>query len=156
MLNLKPSPVDMRGDFVTAVTEIKVWDVVLDDDGAEEVPQLVSASTITVTTATETATDTWTVILSDEDSTTIVGLTKTGEVGITSSTEDTDGDDRRWDCTLVDGHLASPDGNLTEPVVTDPVTDGSFVYYLPGSPANFVPAEPTWLTMTATEFAKWM
>ncbi len=150
MLNLKPQPYDMRGDFVTAVTEIKVWDVVLDDDGATESAGLVSASTITKVSATETASNVWTMVLSDEASTTITGLANTGEPDVDSSTEDTDGDDRRWDCTLKDGHLASPNGNLTEPVV------GSFVYYLPGSPANFVPAAPTWLTMTAAEFAQWM
>jgi hypothetical protein len=150
MLRLKPRPYDMIGDFVTAVTEIKVWDVVLDDDGDTAVPQLVSASTITVVDATETDTDVWTVTLSDEDSTVVTGLAKTGAVDIASSTEDEDGDDRRWDCTLTDGHLASPNGNLTEPV------EGSFVYYLSGSPTNFPPNDPTWLTMTAAEFTKWM
>ncbi len=151
MLNVKPAPHDMRGDFVTAVTEIKVWDVVLDDDGDTAVPQLVSDTTITkVGSATETSSNVWSMTLSDESSTVVTGLANTGEPDVASSTEDTDGDDRRWDCTLKDGALASPNGNLTEPIV------GSFVYYLPGTPENFVPAAPTWLTMTAAEYAKWM
>lgn len=150
MLNLKPRPYDMRGNFMVSVTEIKVWDVILDDDGDTAVPQLVSDTTITVVSSDETASNVWTVVLSDEDSTTVTLLDKVGAPAVASSTEDTDGDDRRWDCVLTDGALASPDGNLTEPEV------GDFIYFLPGSPANFVPAEPTWLIMTDTEFAKWM
>ena len=149
MLRLKPRPYDMIGDFVTAVTEIKVWDVVLDDNDETEIT-VQDENTITVVSSVEGTSGIWTVTLSDEDSTVLLLLEKTGAVGLTSSTEAEAGDDRRWDCTLTDGHLASPNGNRTEPVV------GSFVYFLSGSPVNFVPNAPTWLTMTAAEFSKWM
>ena len=150
MLTLIPRPYNMCGDFVTAVTERPVWDVVLDDDSATEVANLVSKTTITVVTATETTTDTWTVVLSDDASTEVTDLTKTLPVGITSSTEDEGENSTIWDCTLKDGH---------EAIVLAPEADvavGSFVYFLKGSPANSVPNAPTWLSMTAVEVTKWM
>ena len=149
MLNLKPRPYDMRGNFVVSLAERPEWDVVLDDDGDETFANLVSKVTITVVSAVETATDTWTVTLSDDDSTVVEDLTKTGTVDIASSTQDGSNSDV-YDCVLTDGALADVHDTNSAPIV------GSFVYYLPGSPVNFVPAAPTWVHMTAAEFLKWM
>ena len=149
MIVLKPRPYDMRGNFVTSLTEIKLWDVVLDDDGTTAVPDLRSSATITKVSATETETNVWSMTLSDDLSTVVTGLAKTSEPDVTSSTEDTVNGPYSWLCTLTDDQIETVLAANGTPIV------GSFVYFLVHAITAGYHVEPTWLSLTAAEVAKW-
>lgn len=139
-----------RGGLITEVTEWDVWDVVLDDDGAEAVPNVSSLIAPVVVSAVETATNTWTVTLSDFDSTVITGLTKTGAVGITSATIDAGEDSGVWDVVLNSKGYVSGFDAVT------PVVAGYLAFDINDEDTPSTNQEPNWEYIPATEFAKYL